>query len=148
MDHLYAGRCLCGDVSFQAEGKPRWVLWCHCDSCRRHSGASASTFVSFGHDQMTMLSGEIAKYESSPGVERGFCARCGSTLTCSNHKLPDEVHFHVGAFERAAELTPTGELFGNEKMPWFTQRMGPFSHARALATIAMAAARKQGRQSG
>jgi hypothetical protein len=142
MDEIYRGRCLCSAVSFQATGAPKWVLWCQCESCRRHSGAPASVFVSFANEQVAMLSGEITKYESSPGVERGFCIRCGSTLTCSNPKLPNETHFHIGAFDRAAELTPSAELFGNEKLPWFAQRIGPFSHAAALATIALARNKK------
>jgi hypothetical protein len=142
MTEIYEGRCLCGDVGFRAVGSPKWVLWCHCESCRRHSGAPASVFVSFAHEAVTMTSGEIAKYGSSPGVERGFCARCGSTLTCSNEKLPNEAHFHIGAFERAAELAPTAELFGSERLPWFDARMGPFSGLSALAQIAMARGRR------
>lgn len=68
--------------------------------------------------------GEITKFTSSPGVERGFCARCGSTLTCSNGRLPDETHFHVGAFGRAAELIPTGELYAEERLPWTAPASG------------------------
>jgi hypothetical protein len=99
-------------------------------------------FVSFADQQVTMLSGEIAKYISSPGVERGFCALCGSTLTCSNHKLPGETHFHIGVFDRAAELAPSGELFRKEQLPWFAERAGPFGHAGALATIALGRTKK------
>lgn len=142
MSTTYEGRCLCGAIRFEATSKPKWVLWCHCESCRRHSGAPASVFVSFAHDQVRMLEGEITKYNSSPGVERGFCARCGSTLTCSNEKLPNEVHFHIGAFERAAELAPSGELFGNERMPWFEPRTGPLGGVYALTAIALNRGRK------
>lgn len=118
MDEGYEGRCLCGAVRFRASGAPKWVLWCHCESCRRHSGAPASVFVSFENDAVTVTQGEIAKYVSSPGVERGFCARCGSTLTCSNERFPTETHYHVGAFERAADLEPMGELFAGERLSW------------------------------
>jgi len=83
-----------------------------------------------------MTSGEIAKYQSSPGVERGFCcARCGSTLTCTNPKLPNETHFHIGAFERAAELAPTGEFFADERMPWFEPRTGALGGMAAMAAV-------------
>jgi len=141
MSDAYEGRCLCGAVKFRASGAPKWVLWCHCESCRRHSGAPASVFVSFADDAVAMTSGEIAKYNSSPGVERGFCARCGSTLTCSNQHLPNETHFHVGAFERAAELAPMGELFGKERLPWVAQA-APFGRLSALALLALGRVRK------
>lgn len=132
----YEGRCMCRAVQFKARGAPKWVLWCHCESCRRHSGAPASVFVSFADEAVTMTSGEIAKYQSSPGVERGFCcARCGSTLTCTNPKLPNETHFHIGAFERAAELAPTGEFFADERMPWFEPRTGALGGMAAMAAV-------------
>jgi hypothetical protein len=117
-EELYKGRCLCGSVRFEARGAPKWVLWCHCESCRRHSGAPASVFVAFENDAVMVAQGEIAKYTSSPGVERGFCARCGSTLSCANEQYPTETHYHVGAFERASELKPMGELFAGERLPW------------------------------
>jgi hypothetical protein len=138
MEATFEGRCLCGEVRFLATGKPKWVLWCHCDSCRRHSGAPASVFVSFPESAITMTSGVITLFTSSPGVERGFCARCGSTLTCSNEKLPNETHFHIGAFERAAELTPTGELFAGERLPWNEARSGALGGLSALAQVALA----------
>jgi len=81
--------------------------------------------------------GSIATYTSSPGVERGFCSRCGSTLTCSNPILLNETHLHIGAFERAAELVPTGAFFGEERLPWFDQKSSPFDGLSALAQAAL-----------
>jgi hypothetical protein len=120
MTEIYDARCLCGAVRLRATGAPKWVLWCHCESCRRHSGAPASVFVAFQNDAVTVTQGEIAIFGSSPGVERGFCTRCGATLTCANARLPGETHFHVGAFDRANELRPTGELFLEERLDWFS----------------------------
>jgi hypothetical protein len=118
MSEIYSGQCLCGDVRFEARGKPKWVRWCHCESCRRHSGAPASVFVAFENGDVKVIHGAIARYKSSPGTERGFCARCGSTLTCANQRLPTETHYYIGAFERAAELKPSGEFYGAERLPW------------------------------
>ena len=111
MSDVYSGRCLCGTVRIEARGKPKWVHWCHCESCRRHRGAPSNVSV-------TVTEGTIAKFSSSPGVTRGFCPRCGSTLTCASERLPTETHYYVGAFERAAELEPRGELFAGERLPW------------------------------
>ena len=118
MNELYEGGCLCGAVRFRATGKPKWILWCHCQSCRKHSGAPASVFVAFTRDAITMSQGQITKFSSSPGVHRGFCSRCGSTLTCENDRYPGETHFHVGAFDRADELKPKGEIFPEERLTW------------------------------
>ena len=118
MSDSYEGRCLCGTVRFSATGPPKSVFWCHCESCRRHSGAPASVFVGFENSAFTVTAGEIATYDSSPGTRRGFCARCGSTLTCATVHRPTETHFHIGTFERAAELKPRGEVFASERLPW------------------------------
>jgi hypothetical protein len=32
--------------------------------------------------------------------------------------FPTETHYHVGAFDRAAELRPGKHFFANEQLPW------------------------------
>ena len=100
------GRCLCGAVRFVATGEPTAVAWCHCQSCRKHSGAPVSVFVAFPRHTWVVTEGEITKFNSSPGRLRGFCARCGSTLTCEGESSR-EMHFHIGAFDEAVSLAPT-----------------------------------------
>ncbi len=115
----YEGRCLCGAVRFVATGRPKGIYWCHCDSCRRHSGAPVSVFVAFERSAYSVTQGEITRFQSTPGrTTRGFCARCGSTLTCEVVSLPSETHFHVGAFDDAVRLAPTRHVFPDERLPW------------------------------
>jgi hypothetical protein len=41
-------------------------------------------------------------------------------LTCETLPGPTETHFHVGAFDQAAELQPTKkQYFAEERLPWF-----------------------------
>lgn len=117
MEHIEGG-CLCGAVRFVATGSPTSIFWCHCQSCRRHSGAPVSVFVGFEHSAYRMTKGEIAKFTASTGTVRGFCRTCGSTLTCESGRLPSEAHFHIGAFDTPARLEPTMHLFRNEQLPW------------------------------
>jgi hypothetical protein len=115
----FEGGCLCGAVRLTATGQPKGVYWCHCQSCRKHSGAPASVFVAFDRSSYSITKGEITKFDSTPGrTTRGFCARCGSTLTCESARLPTETHFYLGAFDRAAELQPTRHVFAEEHLPW------------------------------
>ena len=39
------------------------------------------------------------------GVRRGFCARCGSTLTYETDALPGEIHVHIGALDRPEDFS-------------------------------------------
>ena len=117
MSDTIEGGCLCGAVRFVATGEPISVAWCHCQSCRRHSGAPVSAFAAFSRDAYIVTKGEIAKFNSSPGRLRGFCAKCGSTLTCEG-ETSLEMHFHVGAFDEADRLRPTRHIFPEERLPW------------------------------
>jgi hypothetical protein len=117
----FEGGCLCGAVRFVAMGQPKGIYWCHCQSCRKHSGAPVSVFVAFERSAYTVSKGEITKFDSTPGrTRRGFCPRCGSTLTCESLRGPlaTETHFHVGAFDDATKLRPTRHVFPEERLPW------------------------------
>lgn len=118
MSQALEGGCLCGVVRFRADGPPRWIAWCHCQSCRRHSGAPVSVFVAVEESSVEITQGVITKFPSSPGTVRGFCSACGSTLTCQGDARPDELHIHVGAFDRAEALAPRFHVFPDEGLPW------------------------------
>jgi len=113
------GGCLCGAVRFIATGEPKGIYWCHCHSCRKHTGAPVSVFVALDVEAYTINKGVINKFDSSPGkTRRGFCATCGSTLTCESLPGPTVTHFHVGAFDQAGQLQPTKSYFAEERLPW------------------------------
>jgi hypothetical protein len=116
----FEGGCLCGAVRFVASGQPKSIYWCHCQSCRSHTGAPVSAFALFDCQAYTVTKGAITKFDSTPGqTRRGFCGRCGSTLTCESLPGPTETHFHIGAFDQAARLQPTSkQYFPEERLPW------------------------------
>jgi len=116
----FEGGCLCGAVRFVAAGEPKAVYWCHCQSCRRHTGAPVAVFAAYEPQAYQVTKGEITKLDTTPGqTRRGFCARCGSTLTCESLPEITLTHFHVGAFDQAARLAPTKkQYFAEERMPW------------------------------
>jgi hypothetical protein len=119
MSNQLEGRCLCSAVRFVATGEPTEIAWCHCQSCRRHTGAPVSVFVAFRRNAYRVTEGTITKFNSSPGRLRGFCNRCGSTLSCEGETAPD-IQFHIGTFtyEDAARLRPTKQFFAEERLPW------------------------------
>jgi hypothetical protein len=58
IDHqVYAGGCLCGAVRFEARGEPTGSSHCHCEMCRRASGAPVVTFIGFAKDDVTWKKG-------------------------------------------------------------------------------------------
>jgi len=58
-----------------------------------------------------------AIFSSSPGVERGFCKNCGSTLSFAR---PDrgEISVFAGVLDDPHDLEPTGHAFFEHHMAW------------------------------
>lgn len=113
----HTGGCLCGAVRFRLDAPPYEVDYCHCASCRRHTGAPVSVFLDLKRGAVAFTQGAPAYYASSPGVQRGFCGRCGSTLT---YETDDEIHIHIGAMDRPQDFPPHDKpAFPEERLPWF-----------------------------
>ena len=114
------GGCLCGAVRFRLLGPPFEIDYCHCHSCRKHTGGPVSAFADCKRHLVEFTRGAPKLFESSPGVRRGFCADCGSTLTYETDALPDEIHIHIGALDKPEDFPPHGKpSFPEERLPWF-----------------------------
>lgn len=110
------GRCLCGAVTFTAKAVDTHVHSCHCNKCRKWSGASALA-ANVGD---IAFSGEdsIERYDSSSWAERGFCKRCGTHLFY-RLKEADQYVVWMGAFDDPAPFQLVGEIFVDEKPPGY-----------------------------
>ena len=112
------GGCLCGAVRFEARGEPLWVAHCHCTSCRKTTAAAFTTYAGYTPEAVTW-SGEALKiHKSSPDVERGFCPRCGSSLTYASDRWPGEIHLFASTFDTPGDLKPRAHVFVAERLPW------------------------------
>lgn len=75
------GGCLCGAIRYRLEGEPLVSATCQCRSCRKASAAAVVPWLHLDLDRFHIATGHPAEFESSPGVTRTFCARCGTPLT-------------------------------------------------------------------
>jgi hypothetical protein len=114
----HPGRCLCGAVRYLATGAPKWIANCHCASCRRATGAPLTTYAGFATERFSLVAGAPERFQSSPGVSRTFCPRCGSPLTYEGARWPGEVHVLIGTMDRPQDFVPQGDAFAEEKLPW------------------------------
>ena len=114
-----AGGCLCGAIRYQASGAPEGAGYCHCQSCRRHTGAPIVAFVVFAVEQVAWVSGDRARYESSPGIFRAFCRDCGTPLTWEGrHKGRQWVEFHISTLDTPGAFPPNEHTHYRERIPW------------------------------
>ena len=54
----FTGGCLCGEVRYEAVGEPMAIAYCHCASCRKHTGAPVVAWVAFESDRVSFPKGE------------------------------------------------------------------------------------------
>ncbi|MBV8107278.1 MAG: GFA family protein [Hyphomicrobiales bacterium] len=97
------GRCMCGDIRLEYLGDPIETGHCHCESCRRHTCAPFITYVVINKAAFRYTRGGPAVYQSSPGVERTHCARCGSPISYEN---ANKFALFVGVLDDPSLLTP------------------------------------------
>ncbi len=113
------GHCLCKAVRYEFTGKPRWVMHCHCASCRRAVGSAVATYVGVIAAR-ARYTGEMPKrHESSPGNFRHFCGSCGTPVAYTGARWPDEIHFYHGTLEDPSAWPPTGHAHVVEQVSWF-----------------------------
>jgi hypothetical protein len=74
------GGCLCGGVRYEIDGPLAPPSACHCGQCRRSHGALG--LYTLAPSERYKIKGDrnLAWFESSPGIRRGFCRVCGSKL--------------------------------------------------------------------
>ncbi len=117
-DTKMTGGCMCGGVRYETTGKSFGVIHCHCQSCRKHNGAAVVTLAGFKADQVAFSGDERKIYESSPGVGRAFCGKCGTPLTWEGDggDLGPIVEFHISTFDDPDVLVPTAHAFDPERI--------------------------------
>jgi len=118
---MIRGSCLCKRVRFEIQGKPGPTSHCHCSMCRKATGAAFGTYAEVKIENLKIVSGAelIMRYRSSPGVERTFCARCGSTLQFVSEKNPGKVEVALGTLDDDPGIPVLRHIFVASKAPWF-----------------------------
>ena len=115
---LYCGGCLCGAVRYRADGAAHNLCYCHCESCRRATGAAWAAWATFERAHFRVTRGELREYRSSARVLRGFCAACGSSLTYRSEARPAEIDVTLVTLDEPAQLSPQMHVWVADKLPW------------------------------
>ena len=52
------GGCLCGNLRYRLSAAPLAAMHCHCDNCRKASGAAMLTWLTVNEADLEWLSGK------------------------------------------------------------------------------------------
>ena len=105
------GRCFCGAVRFVAAPSAKDVSICYCGDCTRAVGSPLTCWVQLPAESFEFSRGTPTRFESSPGITRTFCGRCGTSLSY-HYKDGARVDVTSSSFDEPGELPPTSEGLG------------------------------------
>jgi len=113
------GGCLCGAVRYRLTGPLVYSGNCHCRSCQKATGAGFVTWSGVKQAQFEVTKGALKTCETSPGVERGFCGTCGSSLTYVNEAgWPGLISVTSVSLDDPSIAEPTVHVYTSHQQPF------------------------------
>ncbi len=114
----YEGGCLCGQVRYRACGSPTQPSHCHCETCRKASGAPFVSWATFPAASFTFTRGKPSRYDSSRIAYRQFCPACGTQLTFRFHRSPDAVDITLASLDHPDAIAPLDHIWTRRQIRW------------------------------
>ncbi len=111
------GGCFCGAVRYDAGKTTTYVGNCHCRDCQHAIGAAMITWFGVKPEHFNVTKGEIKTCETSPGVHRGFCDTCGTSLTFSGDDWSD-IAITAASLDGPTIVKPKSNVFLDHRQPW------------------------------
>lgn len=114
-----AGGCRCKTVRYAIEGEAILTAICHCDDCRRSSGAPFVAWAAVTSEHFKLTEGHPKRWTSDGKAERFFCADCGTGLYYVNEDmLPGLIDVQVSTLDNPDEWPPDLQMQVAERLPW------------------------------
>ena len=115
---VLTGSCSCGSVRYEALSPPTYVCICHCTSCRKAAGAAMVGWATFPAKDVRIHGDGCRDHSSSPGVTRGHCAACGTSISYRNQRRPGDIDLTLASMDDAAAFRPVAHIWVEDKLPW------------------------------
>jgi hypothetical protein len=115
-----SGQCFCESIQFEVEGPEKFACFCYCTSCQRAAGAPVVPWATYKKSTFSVTAGEVCWRHSSPGVTRGHCPDCGSSITYENDKRPGEIDLTVNTLNDPNGPTLRAHIWTEDKQEWLT----------------------------
>jgi hypothetical protein len=113
-----SGGCYCGYIRYQITGDIESAGLCHCENCRKAIGAQAVAWILLKKDRFSLQEGELLRYETDTKAWRGFCPKCGTSISYESPKRPDEIDITTGSLDSPNKFPPEWDAFDDEKVSW------------------------------
>jgi hypothetical protein len=115
------GGCHCAAVRYEITARPKAVNACHCDDCKRLSGATFGLYLHVPKASLDVASGRFDTFRRTGGsgntipIER--CTECGTRMWHLPEAAPDLVILCAGTLDDPSWAVPTSHIFIEEAAP-------------------------------
>ena len=116
---MLEGGCHCGAIRYIVSANFYDADYCHCNICRKISGAPVSAFIIVKRDAFAHTKGMPSKYASSAYAQRDFCGACGSALIFLSEYNEQHVEITIGSHGNPKIIEPSAHFWTSHRLPWF-----------------------------
>ncbi|MGI8623788.1 MAG: GFA family protein [Solirubrobacteraceae bacterium] len=106
--------------ALRALGATRGAAYCHCTRCQRRTGTAAQASGRAARGSLRVVAGaeHLARWTPEEGMEKVFCAACGSALYSENPEDRELVAVRLGAIDGDPGVRPQARQFVACAAPW------------------------------
>ena len=112
------GHCLCGQTRWSFDGAISWACYCHFDDCRRNCSALVVAWIGVPLKNFQWRGQSPKSIESSAGVQRHFCASCGSPMGFEAEHYAGGMQLYAASLEDPAAFKPEFHVNYQSRLPW------------------------------
>ena len=112
------GGCLCREVRYRIDTTTVFSATCECRSCRKASAAAIVPWIHLGTENFTFTAGKAVEFQSSPGVVRTFCGRCGTPLTYRKDDYGPMIDVTTCSLDDPNAFPPMIHTWASHRLDW------------------------------
>ncbi len=116
----FTGRCLCRAITYKSHTAPLKTFNCHCEDCRRCSGAPHLTNIHVKEADLSIkgaLKSYIHQSESGNKITKKFYKHCGCQMFSFNEGKPGLVRVRAGTVNELDIVKPQVDVWVSKKIP-------------------------------
>jgi hypothetical protein len=117
MAEIIEGGCLCGGVRYRLHAMPKAGSDCHCEDCRRASGAPYMTWCSVPSKAVEVVRGEPRRVLHADRL-RSFAPCCGTPLFIHDEANSEWTDVTLGSLDDPRAVPPEAVIWIEDKLPW------------------------------
>lgn len=114
----HSGGCQCGALRYRISGPLGHASICHCRMCQKAFGNVGAPLVNVALEHLVWTRGTPAVFRSSPPVQRGFCAACGTPMYMQDDG-ETVMDLAICTLDDPEAAPPTAQTGVESRLSWF-----------------------------